>query len=108
MIVTCGMYLKGMELSLAEKIANSGPPREIVHPNTRFQGNPFNLEKHKESINQAASIKAMKLHGKIGPDGKEILPVESPKVGGYGFVATPSITPGKCCYTGGYFLVTGG
>lgn len=33
--------------------------------------------------------------GKVGPDGKELIPQESPKVNGYGFVATPSPAPGK-------------
>lgn len=31
----------------------------------------------------------------MGPDGKELIPQESPKVNGYGFVATPSPAPGK-------------
>lgn len=89
------MYVpEGMELSPAEKIANVGAEREIVHTNTRFTANPFNLEKHKDTISEAASVKARRLHGKIGPDGKEILPAEAPKIGGYGFVATPSINPG--------------
>lgn len=87
-----------MELSPAEKIAKVGAEREIVHTNTRFTANPFNLEKHKETISEAASVKARRLHGKIGPDGKEILPAEAPKVGGYGFVATPSINPGMKNY----------
>lgn len=33
--------------------------------------------------------------GKVGPDGKELIPQESPKVNGYGFVTTPSPAPGK-------------
>nr|XP_006248698.1 splicing factor ESS-2 homolog isoform X2 [Rattus norvegicus] len=32
--------------------------------------------------------------GKVGPDGKELIPQESPRVGGFGFVATPSPAPG--------------
>lgn len=45
----------------------------------------------------------------MGPDGKELIPQESPKVNGYGFVATPSPAPGKnfyCCWVfgGGGFL----
>jgi protein DGCR14 len=31
---------------------------------------------------------------KIGHDGKEILPSESPQVNGYGFMGTPSPAPG--------------
>lgn len=33
--------------------------------------------------------------GKVGPDGKELIPQESPRVGCFGFVATPSPAPGK-------------
>ncbi|XP_032459429.1 splicing factor ESS-2 homolog isoform X3 [Phocoena sinus] len=32
--------------------------------------------------------------GKVGPDGKELIPQESPRVGGFGFIATPSPAPG--------------
>lgn len=32
--------------------------------------------------------------GKVGPDGKELIPHESPTVNGYGFEATPSPAPG--------------
>jgi len=41
--------------------------------------------------------------GKVGPDGKELIPQESPKVNGYGFVATPSPAPGKRIFL--FFLV---
>lgn len=33
--------------------------------------------------------------GKVGPDGKELIPHESPTVNGYGFERTPSPAPGK-------------
>lgn len=33
--------------------------------------------------------------GKVGPDGKELIPHESPRVGGFGFVSTPSPAPGE-------------
>ncbi len=46
-------------------------------------------------MSQAASAQARVQPGRIGPDGKEILPTQSPKVGGYGFVGTPSPAPGK-------------
>lgn len=32
--------------------------------------------------------------GKVGPDGKELIPHESPTVNGYGFEGTPSPAPG--------------
>ncbi len=89
------MYVpEGVELSDSEKIEQAGSKREIVHQNTRFAGNPFNLDKSKEVINQAASNQALNMHGKIGADGKEILPQATPKVNGFGFVATPSPAPG--------------
>lgn len=72
----------------------SRKPRVIVHNNTRFSANPFNREKNKEVLTQAASSHAMMLQGKIGHDGKEVLPSTTPKVGGYSFVATPSPAPG--------------
>lgn len=33
--------------------------------------------------------------GKVGPDGKELIPHESPTVNGYGFERTPSPAPGE-------------
>ena len=42
----------------------------------------------------AASVQAKTQHGRIGPDGKEVMPTQSPKVNGYGFCATPSPAPG--------------
>lgn len=35
------------------------------------------------------------LQGKVGVDGKEMMPLATPKVNGYGFVATPSPAPGR-------------
>jgi len=81
--------------SAVEKIERMAvKEREIVHRNTRFTVDPFNQEKSKETITQAASFQAMMMQGKIGADGKEILPTQSPHVAGYGFVATPSPAPG--------------
>lgn len=69
-------------------------PKKIVHDNTRFQNNPWNHSKSREMMKQAASVKALANSGKIGHDGKEILPSESPQVNGYGFMGTPSPAPG--------------
>ncbi|KAK3084607.1 hypothetical protein FSP39_016183 [Pinctada imbricata] len=68
--------------------------REIIHENTRFVNNPWNNMKSKELMKQAASAKALANCGKIGHDGKEVLPHESPRINGYGFVGTPSPAPG--------------
>lgn len=87
----------GVADSPEEAIKKAGQNREIVHRNTRFSENPFNTDKSKETLNQAASAQARVQPGRIGADGKEILPFQSPKVGGYGFVATPSPAPGMLC-----------
>jgi len=75
-----------------ERIDKANNAREIVHKNTRFTLTPYNVDKNKQSLSGA---QARVLSGQIGPDGKEILPAQSPRVGGYGFVATPSPAPGK-------------
>ncbi|XP_067911575.1 splicing factor ESS-2 homolog [Heterodontus francisci] len=69
-------------------------PREVVHKNTRFQGDPFSRALSKSQLQQAAALNAQFKQGKVGPDGKELIPQESPKVNGYGFVGTPSPAPG--------------
>ncbi|XP_078082882.1 splicing factor ESS-2 homolog [Mustelus asterias] len=69
-------------------------PREVIHKNTRFQGDPFSRALSKSQLQQAAALNAQFKQGKVGPDGKELIPQESPKVNGYGFVGTPSPAPG--------------
>ncbi|PKK25967.1 DiGeorge syndrome critical region gene 14 [Columba livia] len=69
-------------------------PREVVHRNTRFVKDPFCQAVSKSQLQQAAALNAQYKQGKVGPDGKELIPQESPKVNGYGFVATPSPAPG--------------
>ncbi|XP_018424159.1 PREDICTED: protein DGCR14 isoform X2 [Nanorana parkeri] len=69
-------------------------PREVVHRNTRFQRDPFSQALSKTQLQQAAALNAQYKQGKVGPDGKELIPQESPKVNGFGYVATPSPAPG--------------
>ncbi|XP_073530915.1 splicing factor ESS-2 homolog isoform X2 [Phyllobates terribilis] len=69
-------------------------PQEVVHKNTRFQKDPFSQALSKTQLQQAAALNAQYKQGKVGPDGKELIPQESPKVNGFGFVATPSPAPG--------------
>ncbi|XP_060539753.1 splicing factor ESS-2 homolog [Pantherophis guttatus] len=69
-------------------------PREVAHRNTRFLKDPFSQAVSKSQLQQAAALNAQYKQGKVGPDGKELIPQESPKVNGYGFVATPSPAPG--------------
>ncbi|XP_030624753.1 splicing factor ESS-2 homolog [Chanos chanos] len=69
-------------------------PQEVAHRNTRFCGDPFSKALNKSQIQQAAALNAQFKQGKVGPDGKELIPNESPKVNGYGFEAAPSPAPG--------------
>ncbi|KAM3874448.1 splicing factor ESS-2 homolog [Diretmus argenteus] len=69
-------------------------PREVVHKNTRFVGDPFSKALNKSQIQQAAALNAQFKQGKVGPDGKELIPHESPTVNGYGFEGSPSPAPG--------------
>ncbi|GAB1300078.1 Splicing factor ESS-2 homolog [Apodemus speciosus] len=69
-------------------------PRQIVHKNTRFLRDPFSQALSRSQLQQAAALNAQHKQGKVGPDGKELIPQESPRVGGFGFVATPSPAPG--------------
>ena len=89
--------LTGVAESSEEKIKKQKEV-EIVHSNTRLTSDPFSNVHEKTSMAQAASNQALKNKGRIGADGKEIMPSESPKVNGYGFVATPSPAPGMCCF----------
>uniref|UniRef100_A0A1A7WP07 DiGeorge syndrome critical region gene 14 n=1 Tax=Iconisemion striatum TaxID=60296 RepID=A0A1A7WP07_9TELE len=74
--------------------ANFKKPREVVHKNTRFVGDPFSKALNKSQIQQAAALNAQFKQGKVGPDGKELIPHDSPRVNGYGFERTPSPAPG--------------
>lgn len=69
-------------------------PREVVHKNTRFTGDPFSKALNKSQIQQAAALNAQFKQGKVGPDGKELIPHDSPGVNGYGYERTPSPAPG--------------
>uniref|UniRef100_A0A8C7X3R7 Ess-2 splicing factor homolog n=1 Tax=Oryzias sinensis TaxID=183150 RepID=A0A8C7X3R7_9TELE len=69
-------------------------PREVVHKNTRFSGDPFSNALNKSQIQQAAALNAQFKQGKVGPDGKELIPQESPTVNGYSYERTPLVAPG--------------
>ncbi|KAI0218597.1 hypothetical protein LSAT2_029695 [Lamellibrachia satsuma] len=68
--------------------------REILHSNTRFSERPHDQRQSRECIAQAANARALAVQGKIGADGREILPERTPTVNGYGFMGTPSPAPG--------------
>jgi len=90
------MYIpEGEDYSAAELVdLKKKKPRKILHENTRFKDNPWNSLKSKEAMKQAATEKAIMHSGKIGHDGKEVEAGLTPRVNGYGFVATPSPAPG--------------
>ncbi|KAJ8393929.1 hypothetical protein AAFF_G00054620 [Aldrovandia affinis] len=70
-------------------------PRDVVHKNTRFLGDPFSKALNKTQLQQAAALNAQFKQGKVGPDGKELTAHDSPKVNGYGFEGAPSPAPGE-------------
>ena len=85
----------GAQESAKERVEKAkGNPREIIHQNTRFEQKPFDQQKIAELTAQSAAAHAQMKLGKIGHDGKELMPEQSPQVNGYGFVATPSPAPG--------------
>ena len=90
------MYVPDGEDYSAEELVEfkKKKPRKIQHSNTRFQSNPFDGRKNKDTLKQAAVDKANLHSGKIGHDGKELQMSMTPTVNGYGFVATPSPAPG--------------
>ncbi|XP_035638636.1 splicing factor ESS-2 homolog [Oncorhynchus keta] len=69
-------------------------PREVIHKNTRFVGDPFSKALNKCQLQQAAALNAQFKQGKVGPDGKELNAQDSPNVNGYGFEGTPCPSPG--------------
>eukprot|EP00112_Aurelia_sp_Birch-Aquarium-sp1_P017013 Seg3906.3 transcript_id=Seg3906.3/GoldUCD/mRNA.D3Y31 product="Splicing factor ESS-2" protein_id=Seg3906.3/GoldUCD/D3Y31 len=90
------MYVpNGVELSAKELIEGKGRKERVIkYENTRFDGDPFNSVSCRVALNEAASEHAniKKQVGKIGADGN--VEAATPKVKGYGFVATPSPAPG--------------
>lgn len=88
------MYVPdGAEFTVEERLAYENR-KKISHINTRFETPPFDEEANKEAIAEAASIQAKMKEGKVGIDGKEIIPSDSPQVNNYGFVGTPVPEPG--------------
>ena len=66
----------------------------IKHENTRFKEDPFKDGLIRTKLVQKVNDNKNNAGEKIGHDGKSVIPQESPRVGGYGFVATPSPMPG--------------
>ncbi|RWS10521.1 protein DGCR14-like protein [Dinothrombium tinctorium] len=79
-------------LSKSELI-NRAKRQLVVHENTRFNESPFNEQLYAAKIGEAAYLHAKENKGKIGIDGKELVPGEI-SVNGYNLVSmTPSLSP---------------
>jgi protein DGCR14 len=86
----------GAQLTAAEKIEQAKHVRSIHHTNTRFEVDPFTIASTIDSSSRVATPARPNalLRPQIDIDGREIKRLESPQVGGYGFVVTPSPMPG--------------
>ena len=91
------MYVPdGIEYSPAE-LLKRGKGREIKKSNTRLSRAFLNTMATAGSVSDAECVQERQKQlqkEKIGIDGKQLGVSESPKVQGYGFVATPQIHPG--------------
>ncbi|EHB06749.1 Protein DGCR14 [Heterocephalus glaber] len=54
-------------------------PRQVVHKNTHFLRDPFRQALSRSQLQQAAALNAQHKQSKVGPDGKELIPQESPQ-----------------------------
>ena len=91
------MYIPdGVEQSAVEAVREATKTREIVHSNTRLPSN-F-VHKYQQSID----CPKKPAQNKVGIDGKVLAVDQSPKVNGYGFMATPKIQPGTFIVTQSY------
>ena len=86
------MYFTGLEKTDDEIFKK---PLLIKHENTRFKDDPFKDGLVRTKLSQKMNESKSTAGEKIGHDGKSVIPQESPRVGGYGFVATPSPMPGN-------------
>ena len=94
------MYIpEGVDSSVKQKIREANP-RKIHHTNTRLSRE---FMKKQQSAVAATSLAGgdgpvtsitQAAREKVGIDGRQLGPSDSPQVGGYGFVATPQIYPG--------------
>ena len=88
------MYVpEGVELTREEQLEQARNRQEVVHNNTRLKMNPWNEQKNKEAIAQAAKNHKV-LNGKIGVDGNVIDSKATPEIRGFRFERTPSPAPG--------------
>ena len=89
------MYIPdGAELTVGERIEQKkAESREIRHGNTRLTGEQLMALQGNASVAEAAAER--QTVEKVGVDGKTETKEAAPTVGGYNFLATPVINPGK-------------
>ncbi len=88
-----------VEDSVKESVDKSIKKREIVYPNTRLSRSFLQKTSAavvKATAGEGESVGGKKDKEKVGVDGKMMAESETPKVNGFGFVATPQIHPGEC------------
>ncbi|CAF1013078.1 unnamed protein product [Adineta ricciae] len=89
------MYVPdGAKLTAAEKIEQAKHVRSIHHTNTRFEVDPFTIKPDSSSHSATPAGSRPSAQPRFDINGQEIKDSQSPKVGGYGFVVTPSPMPG--------------
>lgn len=91
------MYVPdGVQLTKEEQLDMARNRQEVVHNNTRLAQNPWDEQKNREAIAQAAKNQTKVFNGKIGVDGNVIdcSSSASPQVRGFRFERTPSPCPG--------------
>ena len=86
------MYVpEGVGSSALEAVQGAIKTREIVHSNTRFPPQFVQKFQHTSKCDKT-------VQNKVGIDGKVVSVEDSPRVNGYGFLATPAIKPGTYIY----------
>lgn len=89
------MYVPdGVEYTKEEQLEMAKNRQEVVHNNTRLTHNPWDEQKNKEAIAQAAKTQSTVYNGKIGVDGNVIESNATPQIRGFRFERTPSPCPG--------------
>ena len=71
-------------------------PQRVDTKNTRFTKtalNALSMQRSKNELERASAMRVANV-GRIGLDGRELVPSATPRVGGYSMMATPSPMPG--------------
>lgn len=89
------MYVpEGVQFTREEQLEMARNRQEVVHSNTRLIQSPWDEQKSREAIAQAAKNQSKVLSGKIGVDGSVQEASATPQVRGFRFERTPSPSPG--------------